>query len=118
MTLISEVELPGRELEARGTPAKTSETQQAVTTRITRVPTIVYSLLTGLGLIAAWWLASVYGAVSPVFLPSPVVVLTSFWSLITVGFVDSTLFEHLTASLGRCSAPSLSRYSSVCRRVC
>lgn len=101
MTLISEVELPSRELETRSTPARTSETQQVATARITRVPTSVYSLLTGLGLIAAWWLASTYGAVSPVFLPSPLVVLTSLWSLITVGFVDSTLLEHLAASLGR-----------------
>lgn len=101
MTLISEVELPDRELDTQSQPAKTKEPKQAGAGRSARVPTIVYSALTFLGLIAAWWLASAYGAVSPVFLPSPVVVLASFWSLITVGFVDSTLLEHLTASLGR-----------------
>jgi taurine transport system permease protein len=101
MTLISEVELPGRDVDARTTSVKTNETKHPVARRADRIPTIVYSLLTGLSLLAAWWLASTYGAVSPVFLPSPVVVATSFWSLISVGFVDSTLLEHLVASLTR-----------------
>ncbi|WP_042776454.1 ABC transporter permease subunit, partial [Sinorhizobium fredii] len=39
--------------------------------------------------------------ISPVFLPSPAVVATSLWNLVTVGFVDSTLAQHVLASLGR-----------------
>ena len=66
-----------------------------------RVPTLVISLLTGIALVAAWWLVAALGVISPVFLPSPAVVVASFWNLVTTGFVDSTLFEHLSASLGR-----------------
>ncbi|WP_425356401.1 ABC transporter permease subunit [Xaviernesmea rhizosphaerae] len=66
-----------------------------------RVPTLAISLLTGAALIASWWLAAAFAVVSPVFLPSPAVVATSFWSLVTTGFVDSTLLQHLAASLGR-----------------
>jgi len=66
-----------------------------------RVPTLVISFLTGLTLLGAWWIASALNVVSPVFLPSPPVVATSFGTLFTTGFVDSTLLEHLAASLGR-----------------
>ncbi|OLP54971.1 taurine ABC transporter permease [Rhizobium rhizosphaerae] len=66
-----------------------------------RVPTLAISLLTGAALIASWWLAAALAVVSPVFLPSPAAVATSFWSLVTTGFVDSTLLQHLAASLGR-----------------
>jgi taurine transport system permease protein len=101
MTLVSEGELPARTLDTQKATTQPDDVQLAPGPRISRIPILVYSLLTGAGLLAAWWLAATYGAVSPVFLPSPVVVITSFWSLVTVGFVDSTLLEHLTASLGR-----------------
>jgi taurine transport system permease protein len=101
MTLVSEGELPARTLDTQKAATPPDDVQFAPGPRISRIPILVYSLLTGAGLLAAWWLAATYGAVSPVFLPSPVVVITSFWSLVTVGFVDSTLLEHLTASLGR-----------------
>lgn len=66
-----------------------------------RVPTLAISILTGLTLLGAWWIASALNVVSPVFLPSPPVVAASFGTLFTTGFVDSTLLEHLAASLGR-----------------
>lgn len=52
-------------------------------------------------LVALWTLASSLQLVSPVFLPSPLTVLKSTASLITSGFVDSTLAQHTAASLGR-----------------
>lgn len=66
-----------------------------------RVPTLAISILTGLTLLGAWWIASALNVVSPVFLPSPPVVAAAFGTLFTTGFVDSTLLEHLAASLGR-----------------
>lgn len=66
-----------------------------------RVPTLAISILTGLTLLGAWWIASALNVVSPVFLPSPPVVAASFGTLFTTGFVDSILLEHLAASLGR-----------------
>ncbi len=48
-----------------------------------------------------WYLASANGWVSKVFLPSPEKVLGAFGKLIEAGYVDSTLWQHATASLGR-----------------
>ena len=48
-----------------------------------------------------WQLASTLAWVSPVFLPPPAKVLAAFGRLATQGYVDSTLFEHAWASLGR-----------------
>lgn len=63
--------------------------------------TFVVSVLTVVAIIALWWVASLLRLVSPVFLPSPITVALSFWSLLTVGFVDSTLLQHIAASLAR-----------------
>lgn len=65
------------------------------------VPLYVYSGLTVTAIVALWWLAARLELVSPVFLPLAILVARSAWSLITVGFVDSTLAEHVAASLGR-----------------
>ena len=51
--------------------------------------------------LALWHFASVLGWVSPVFLPHPTAVLRALGRLATVGYVDSTLFQHMGASLGR-----------------
>ncbi len=69
--------------------------------RLAQVPVHVYSGLTIGVIIGLWWLAAAYQLVSPVFLPSPPVVLKAAWQLVTVGFVDSTLAEHVAASLQR-----------------
>ncbi len=63
--------------------------------------TLPISLATIAVLIAGWSLASAYGAVSPVFLPSPLVVAKSLVNVAVNGFVDSTLAEHTLASLLR-----------------
>jgi taurine transport system permease protein len=65
------------------------------------VPTIMISLITVAGLIAGWTALSFYEIVSPLFLPSPLLVARSFVNLVTVGFVDSTLAQHTGASLLR-----------------
>lgn len=54
-----------------------------------------------------WYLASANGWVSKVFLPSPEKVLGAFGKLIEVGYVDSTLWQHAAASLGRVFAALL-----------
>ncbi|EHK77826.1 taurine ABC transporter permease [Sinorhizobium meliloti CCNWSX0020] len=65
------------------------------------VPIFLISLLTVVGLVGSWAAATSAELVSPVFLPSPAVVAVSLWNLVSVGFVDSTLLEHVLASLGR-----------------
>jgi taurine transport system permease protein len=66
-----------------------------------QIPVIVYSIITLLTLLGLWAAAAAAQLVSPVFLPSPWAVALSLWSLATTGFVDSTLLEHVLASLGR-----------------
>ncbi|WOS66571.1 ABC transporter permease subunit [Sinorhizobium fredii] len=66
-----------------------------------QVPVSLISLLTVISLLMIWTAAAAAELVSPVFLPSPAVVATSLWNLVTVGFVDSTLAQHVLASLGR-----------------
>ena len=63
--------------------------------------TLPVSLATIAAIIAAWSLASAYGLVSPLFLPSPLVVVKAIYSVAVNGFVDSTLAEHTFASLLR-----------------
>jgi taurine transport system permease protein len=63
--------------------------------------------LTVAGLLLAWWLATRLTLVSPVFLPSPGAVVTKAARLVSEGYVDSTLGEHLRASLGRILAAFL-----------
>jgi len=70
-------------------------------TRTRRLGTLPISLATIAVIIAGWSLASAYGAVSPVFLPSPLVVAKSLANVAVNGFVDSTLAEHTLASLLR-----------------
>ena len=70
-------------------------------TRTLRFGTLPISLATIAVIIAGWSLASAYGAVSPVFLPSPLVVAKSLVNVAVNGFVDSTLAEHTLASLLR-----------------
>lgn len=63
--------------------------------------TAVVATLTVTGLLAAWSLAAAAGLVSPVFLPSPIEVARQFSAVASDGFVDATLLQHLSASLGR-----------------
>ena len=51
--------------------------------------------------VGIWHVASTSGWVSPVFLPAPGRVLSSFFALLKRGYVDSTLWQHMGASLGR-----------------
>ncbi len=79
----------------------TAASEQQVEARPKRRGTLPISFATIAALIAGWSLASAYGAVSPVFLPSPLVVARSLVNVAVNGFVDSTLAEHTLASLLR-----------------
>lgn len=65
-----------------------------------RLP-LLSALVTVIVVGALWYLASANGWVSKVFLPSPEKVLGAFGKLIEVGYVDSTLWQHASASLAR-----------------
>lgn len=59
------------------------------------------SAVTILILLAGWAISAQLKLVSPVFLPSPAAVWAKFVVVARDGFVDATLFQHITASLGR-----------------
>ena len=59
------------------------------------------SVLTLLTLIALWWAVTAAGLIEPLFLPPPSAVLEKGWLLATKGYMDSTLWQHLSASLSR-----------------
>jgi taurine transport system permease protein len=79
----------------------TAVSDRPVEARPKRRGTLPISLVTIAVIIAGWSLASAYGAVSPVFLPSPLVIAKSLANVAVNGFVDSTLAEHTLASLLR-----------------
>ncbi len=86
-------------VEAEALTAAVSD--QPAEARPKRRGTLPISLATIVVIVAGWSLASAYGAVSPVFLPSPLVVAKSLANVAVNGFVDSTLAEHTLASLLR-----------------
>lgn len=59
------------------------------------------SLLTLTTLLIAWWAVTATGVIERLFLPPPAAVLQKGWLLATSGYMDSTLWQHLAASLSR-----------------
>ena len=59
------------------------------------------SLATVLGLCAGWWWVTALQLVPPLFLPSPQAVLGKLYQVATEGYMDATLWQHLSASLAR-----------------
>lgn len=65
------------------------------------LPTRWISALTLASLLLAWWLVTAAGWIEPLFLPSPADILAKAWTLLTQGYMDASLWQHLCASLGR-----------------
>lgn len=59
------------------------------------------SVLTLVVLLVAWWAVTAAAFIEPLFLPPPSAVLEKAWLLMTTGYMDSTLWQHLGASLQR-----------------
>ena len=59
------------------------------------------SVLTLVALLVIWWAVTASGMIEPLFLPPPSAVLQKGWLLVTTGYMDSTLWQHLGASLSR-----------------
>ncbi|SDZ66680.1 taurine ABC transporter permease TauC [Pseudomonas sp. NFIX28] len=82
------------------TTGKTTTAQPTVPLRRS-LSTRWISGLTLVVLLALWWAVTASGLIEPLFLPSPAAVLQKAWLLTTSGYMDSTLWQHLGASLGR-----------------
>ncbi|MFZ6045747.1 taurine ABC transporter permease TauC [Pseudomonas sp. CR3202] len=63
--------------------------------------TLSISLLTLAGLVLVWWAVTTAGLIEPLFLPSPQAIARKGWTLLTQGYMDASLWQHLGASLGR-----------------
>jgi taurine transport system permease protein len=59
------------------------------------------SLISALGLLLAWTLATKFKLVAPLFLPSPFDVASQFYSVAVDGFSNATLLQHIGTSLFR-----------------
>ncbi|WP_247896739.1 ABC transporter permease subunit [Azospirillum argentinense] len=65
------------------------------------------SAITGVLLIAVWFLVSHYRLVTPLFLPAPGEVVAQFLAILEDGYAGATLGEHVSASLLRILAAAL-----------
>lgn len=65
------------------------------------LPTRWISALTLATLLLLWWLVTAAGWVEPLFLPPPAAIASKAWALLTQGYMDASLWQHLGASLGR-----------------
>ncbi|QXH36009.1 taurine ABC transporter permease TauC [Pseudomonas muyukensis] len=90
---MSSIELPAAAKQAQRTPPVV-KTRQPLSTRW-------ISALTLAALLLAWWLVTAAGWIEPLFLPSPADILAKGWTLLTQGYMDASLWQHLGASLGR-----------------
>lgn len=66
--------------------------------------TAAISAATLAGLIGLWFATSASGLASPLFLPSPLEVLTQLHAIAIDGYADGTLLDHILASGGRICA--------------
>ncbi|MDU8457890.1 taurine ABC transporter permease TauC [Pseudomonas syringae group sp. J254-4] len=75
--------------------------QPAAPTPKVYLSTRAISILTLAVLLILWWAVTAGGWIEPLFLPPPADVLGKGWLLATKGYMDSTLWQHLGASLQR-----------------
>ena len=78
-----------------------SEAEQKAARAPRRLSLLALGLLSTGSLLWAWWAVTAAGLIEPLFLPSPQTVLARGWKLVTEGYLDASLWQHLGASLGR-----------------
>lgn len=63
--------------------------------------TVPISITTALVILALWWIVAQTGLVPHLFLPTPAEVFATARSIFEEGYANATLWEHVSASLGR-----------------
>ncbi|MCU1716703.1 taurine ABC transporter permease TauC [Pseudomonas sp. 5P_3.1_Bac2] len=66
-----------------------------------QLSTLAISCLTVGFLLWSWWAVTYFGVIEPLFLPSPQAVAARGWIVLTQGYMDASLWQHLAASLQR-----------------
>ena len=88
--------------EAALAPPRTAEHSATEPPAPRKRPVVaITATLTIIALLLAWTVAAHFKLVSALFLPSPFEVGRAFLTVAREGFVDATLWQHLSASLGR-----------------
>lgn len=90
--------------DARATGSRSAAQKQRSTKGWFTISGRAVSVLTILALLVIWWVAARLSLVSPLFLPGPFAVLRQAAAVSRDGYVDSTLLQHIAASLGRVMA--------------
>ncbi|MCV4264810.1 taurine ABC transporter permease TauC [Pseudomonas capsici] len=82
-------------------PAKTGTGKTTRAALQLKLSTRAISILTLSVLLGLWWAVTAAQWIEPLFLPPPSDVLQKGWLLLTTGYMDSNLWQHLGASLQR-----------------
>ncbi|MFJ4144528.1 taurine ABC transporter permease TauC [Pseudomonas sp. NPDC089734] len=82
-------------------PVSTGADKAVRAPRHLKLSTRTISTLTLATLLSVWWLVTAAQWIDPLFLPPPSAVLEKAWLLLTTGYMDSNLWQHLNASLQR-----------------
>jgi len=69
--------------------------------KLSRRATLSISATTVLAILLLWYFVTRYQLVNPLFLPSPGTVWKAFIEILQQGYKGNTLWQHLSASLGR-----------------
>lgn len=77
------------------------DTQQASRRSSRPLTPAQWSLISVASLLLLWWAVTASGLVPSLFLPPPAAVLAKFGTLVSSGYMDATLQQHLWASLQR-----------------
>lgn len=78
-----------------------SESEQQARRAPRELSLFTVSSLTVAFLLWAWWAVTYFGLIEPLFLPSPQAVAKRGWLVLSQGYMDSSLWQHLAASLQR-----------------
>ncbi|MBD9417552.1 taurine ABC transporter permease TauC [Pseudomonas sp. PDM16] len=81
--------------------SKSEAEQQAERTPRRQLSLVSLGLISIGSLLWLWWAVTAAGLIEPLFLPSPQTVLARGWKLMSEGYLDASLWQHLGASLGR-----------------
>ncbi|PTS86614.1 taurine ABC transporter permease TauC [Pseudomonas sp. HMWF032] len=78
-----------------------TESEQQARSAPRELSLFAISSLTVAFLLWAWWAVTYFGLIEPLFLPSPQAVAKRGWLVLSQGYMDSSLWQHLAASLQR-----------------
>ncbi len=77
------------------------ENKQEVRSTPRKLSLFSISSLTVASVLLSWWAVTYFGLIEPLFLPSPQAVTQRGWLILTQGYMGSSLWQHLDASLQR-----------------